>query len=167
MPKLTFFHFFLRFYLNYAPTVPQLCPNWFCFNCASTVPQVTLCPNCAPTVPQLCPRVFNFVPQMGPNCASIVPQLCPNWYCLNCAPSNCMPQLCPDCAPTVPGSFQFCAPTVPQLGPKCAPIVPSCITKLPNKLLQQKDKRHSKYKARNLKVPPSIISIFFELLLLQ
>ena len=37
-----------------APTVPQLCPDRFCLNCAPTVPQVTLCPNCASTVPQLC-----------------------------------------------------------------------------------------------------------------
>ena len=59
--------------LFYPEIVPQARLNCAPTGFASTVPQVTLCPNCTPTVHQLCPRVFIFVPQLCHNCVPTVP----------------------------------------------------------------------------------------------
>ena len=57
---------------------PRLCLNCFCLDCASTVPQVTLCLNFASAVPRLCPNCAREFSSLCPNCASTAPQPCPN-----------------------------------------------------------------------------------------
>ena len=54
----------------------QLCTNCFCLNCAPTVPQVTLCPNCA----RLCLNCARKFSRLCPNCARKFSMLC-----LDCA----------------------------------------------------------------------------------
>ena len=64
--------------------VPQVCLNCAPIGLASTVPQVTYCPNCA-TVSQL-QDPSNFMPQLCPNCAREFSILCPK-CAINCAPA--------------------------------------------------------------------------------